>query len=106
MALQSLADALAARDASAPGAAMARVTITVTGVGSLGDYATVLGVLEAQPTIRELSVLGVQGQTLRLQASLRGDVSALGRVLLRDGRLQVDAANPTGDAGLRLRLGK
>lgn len=106
LALQSLADALAARDASAPGAAMAQVAITVSGVETLSDYATALGVLEAQPTIRELSVLGASGQTLRLRARLRGDAAALGRVLQRDGRLQVEVGPPSGDAGLRLRLGK
>ena len=105
-ALTAFADAVAAREASAPGAALAQLAIQVSGVESLADYAAVLNALEAQPTVRELAVVGVGAAGLRLRVRLRGDAAALVRVLQRDGRLQPETGTAGGDAGLRLRLGK
>lgn len=104
-ALQGFADALAARDASAPGAALAQLSVVVTGVESLVDYAAVLNALESLPTVRELSVTAVAGSTVRLRVRLRGDAGGLVRVLARDGRLVADpTAAAAGDGSLRLKL--
>ena len=105
-ALQAFADAIAAREASAPGAALAQVGITVTGVDTVADYAAVLNAIESQPTVRELAVVGVGAGGLRLKVRLRGDAAALARVLQRDGRLQAESGAGGADAGLRLRFGK
>jgi len=106
-ALQGFADALAARDASAPGAALAQLVVVVSGVDSLTDYATVLNTLEALPTVRELGVTSVAGNGLRLHVRLRGDAGGLVRVLAQEGHLVADAAaTATGDGTLRLKLQK
>lgn len=104
-ALQGFADALAARDASAPGAALAQLTVVVSGVETLVDYAAMLTALEALPTVRELAVAGVAGNVVRLRVRLRGDAGGLVRVLARDGRLVADTAGAAvGDGSLRLKL--
>lgn len=106
-ALQGFADALAARDASAPGAALAQLIVVVSGVDNLTDYAAVLNAIEALPTVRELGVTGVAGNVLRLRVRLRGDAGGLVRVLAQEGRLTADAAGTaTGDGSLRLKLQK
>lgn len=106
-ALQGFADALAARDASAPGAALAQLVVVVSGVDNLTDYATVLNAIEALPTVRELEVTSVAGNVLRLRVRLRGDAGGLVRVLAQEGRLTADAAGTaTGDGSLRLKLQK
>jgi hypothetical protein len=105
--LQGFADALAARDASAPGAALAQLVVMVSGVDSLTDYATVLNAIEALPTVRELEVTSVAGNVLRLRVRVRGDAGGLLRVLAQEGRLAADAAGTaTGDGSLRLKLQK
>ncbi len=104
-ALQGFADALAARDASAPGAALAQVAVVISGVETLVDYAAVMNALEALPTVRELAVTGVAGNVVRLRVRLRGDAGGLVRVLARDGRLVADTAGAAaGDGSLRLKL--
>ena len=106
-ALQGFADALAARDASAPGAALAQLVVMVSGVDSLTDYATVLNAIEALPTVRELEVTSVAGNVLRLRVRVRGDAGGLVRVLAQEGHLTADAAGTaTGDGSLRLKLQK
>jgi len=106
-ALQGFADALAARDASAPGAALAQLVVVVSGVDSLTDYATVLNAIETLPTVRELGVTSVAGNVVRLRVRLRGDAGGLLRVLAPAGRLVADAAGTAaGDGSLRLKLQK
>ena len=107
MALQGFADALAARDASAPGAALAQLVLVVSGVDSLADYAAVLNAIEGLPTVRELGVTSVAGNVVRLRVRLRGDAGGLLRVLAPAGRLVADAAGTAaGDGSLRLKLQK
>ncbi len=106
-ALQSFADALAARDASAPGAALAQLVVVVSGVDSLADYAAVLNAIEGLPTVRELGVTSVAGNVVRLRVRLRGDAGGLVRVLAQAGRLVTDTAGTAaGDGSLRLKLQK
>ena len=106
-ALQSFADALAARDASAPGAALAQLVVVVSGVDSLADYAAVLNAIEGLPTVRELGVTSVAGNVVRLRVRLRGDAGGLVRVLAQTGRLVADTAGTAaGDGSLRLKLQK
>ena len=106
-ALQAFADALVARDASAPGAALAQLTVMVSGVDTLNDYAVALNAIEALPTVRELAVAGVAGNVVRLRVRVRGDAGGLLRVLAQEGRLVADSASATaGDGSLRLKLQK
>lgn len=105
-ALQGFADALAARDASAPGAALAQLVVVVSGVDSLTDYATVLNAIETLPTVRELGVTSVAGNVVRLRVRLRGDAGGLLRVLTQKGLLVADAGTTAGDGSLRLKLQK
>ncbi len=106
-ALQGFADALAARDASAPGAALAQLVVVVSGVDTLADYAAVLNAIEGLPTVRELGVTSVAGNVVRLRVRLRGDAGGLVRVLAQTGRLVADAAGTAaGDGSLRLKLQK
>jgi hypothetical protein len=74
-ALQGFADALAARDASAPGAALAQLVVVVSGVDSLADYAAVLNAIEGLPTVRELGVMSVAGNVVRLRVAIEPEIS-------------------------------
>lgn len=106
-ALQNFADALAARDASAPGAALAQLSVVISGVETVVDYAAALNALEALPTVRELAVSGVAGNVVRLRVRVRGDAGGLVRVLAAGGRLVADPAGASaGDGSLRLKLQK
>ena len=102
--LQALADAVAGRDAGAPGAGLTQVNVVVTGLENFPAYTTVINRLEAQPAVRDLVVVEAAGSFLRLRLRLRGDPAALVRVLAQEGSLLVDPTGTGGDGSLRLRL--
>jgi hypothetical protein len=83
------------------------ITVEVSGVNGLDDYATTMNYLEAMTLVRTVALEQVTGDTMRFQLGVRGDATTLRRALALDNKL----APVTSDAGvgpelLQLRLNR
>ncbi len=76
-----------ARVYSASGTALDSLAIEVSGIDTLGAYATTLNYLEGLTLVRGVAVEQVLGDTLKFQVAVRGDADTLRRALALDGRL-------------------
>jgi uncharacterized protein len=72
------------------------IDIEVTGVGELGDYASVQAYLESLSSISHVSVVALTGDSIRFRLATRGGPDALQRTLSLNGRLQSIAAGDNG----------
>lgn len=89
-----------ARVYSASGSAVGSVLAEVAGINDLKAYATTLNYLEGMTLVRAVALEQVQGDTLQLKLTVRGDAAALRRALALDGKLvpaQSTGEAPTGD---------
>lgn len=91
---------------SASGTTLDNLAVEVSGIDTLGAYATLLNYLEGLTLVRGVSVEQVIGDTLKFRVAVRGDANTLRRALSLDGRL-VPTATSDGSSqpaeGLRFR---
>jgi len=80
---------------SASAGALARVSIEVSGIENLHDYAATMSYLEGMTLVRSVSLEQVSGNTMRFQLAVRGDATTLRRALTLDDKLV-----PIADAGI------
>ena len=74
---------------------LSTVSVRVDGVGSLGDYAGLMKELEALSMVRGVAVDEIQGSTVRLDLTLRGDLALLRRVAMLTPTLRpTEASDP------------
>ncbi len=95
-----------ARVYSASGTTIDNLTVEVSGIDTLGAYATTLSYLEGLTLVRGVSVDQVLGDTLKFRVAVRGDAQALRRALALDGRLvpvTTPDVQPQSAAGLQFR---
>ncbi|WP_324314321.1 DUF2066 domain-containing protein [Povalibacter sp.] len=95
-----------ARVYSASGTTVDNLTVEVSGINTLGAYATTLNYLEGLTVVRGVAVDQVLGDTLRFRVAVRGDAATLRRALALDGRLVPATAldtQPQSAEGLRFR---
>ncbi len=79
------------------------VDIEVTGVGDLREYANLQAYLESLTFISHVSVVGLNGDTIRYRLATRGGAESLQRTLSLNGRLQPIAAGDNGIQRFQLR---
>ncbi len=79
------------------------VELDVHGVRNLADYARTQRLLESMTSVSNVSVLSLQGDTVRLQLAVRGGAAPLARMLALNGDLVPDAT-PTDGGALSYRL--
>jgi hypothetical protein len=82
------ADTLAEIFAPASTRGLSTVGIRVEGVDGLRSYAALIDYLESLSLVRRVSVVGLDGNTVRLQIALRGDLELLTRVAALGSRLR------------------
>jgi uncharacterized protein len=91
---------------SAAAGALGSMSVEVSGVNSLDDYATTVNYFEAMTLVRSVALERVIGDTMRFQLGVRGDATTLRRALALDNKLV--PVGPDGDIGsaapLQLRL--
>jgi len=86
------ADTLAARYAPASTRELTTQSVRVGGMSDLQAYAGLLQYVQSLSLVRAVSVEGLDGETVRLKLSLRGDLELLRRIAALDARLQPAAA--------------
>ena len=95
------ADAYAATFAVSGG--LAPVSIEVTGVKDLHDYARVQAYLESLPSVTHVGVEALSGEAVRFQLTTRGGTEALQHVIALEDRLQSAPAGENGILRFQLR---
>ncbi len=93
------ADTLAEIYAPASTRSVNVVALDVHGVNGITDYAGLISYLESLSPVRDLEVESLSGDTVRLRASLRGDVGLLARLFALDSRLQPVMPGERGTTG-------
>lgn len=71
------------------------VSVEVSGIEDLNDYASTLSYLSGMTLVRQVSIEQVSGDTMRFQLAVRGDAATLRRALALDDKLV-----PVQDAGV------
>ncbi|HEY6643462.1 DUF2066 domain-containing protein [Povalibacter sp.] len=102
----NLAASTFARVYSASGTSLDNLAVEVSGITTLGAYASTLNYLEGLTLVRGVSVEQVLGDTLKFRLAVRGDATTLRRALALDGRLVPTATSdalPQSAEGLRFR---
>jgi hypothetical protein len=93
-----------ARVYSVSGTTLDNLTVEISGIDTLGAYATLLNYLEGLTLVRGVSVEQVIGDTLKFRVAVRGDANTLRRALSLDGRLvPTPDPSPQPAEGLRFR---
>jgi uncharacterized protein len=90
------ADRLAARYATPATRSLNEVSIVVSGVQGVRDYAALVQYLEGLSLVRSVEVRELSGDTLRLQLGVRGDLDLLRRIFTLDGRMRSAASETAG----------
>jgi hypothetical protein len=81
------------------------VSVEVSGIRGLDDYASTMNYLEGMTLVRSVAVEQVSGETMRFQLAVRGDATTLRRALALDNRLiPVSEESGVGTDRLQLRL--
>jgi hypothetical protein len=88
---------------AASGASLGSVSVEVSGIRDLNDYAATLNYLEGMTLVRSVALEQVAGDTLRLQLAVRGDATTLRRALALDSTL-LPSTTTDGAATERLQL--
>lgn len=99
-----IADTFARIFAAAAGSS-GSVSVAVSGVNSLDDYAATMNYLEAMTLVRTIALEQVTGDTMHFQLGVRGDAATLRRALALDNRL-VPVNAEAGTDRLQLRLSR
>lgn len=97
---RGLAERLAERFATAPGAAGGSLRLAVAGVGSIDQYGALLAHLRGLDSVDAIDVTAASGDTLLLELRLRGSREQLLRGLALRGQLEPLAEGPTGSLPL------
>jgi hypothetical protein len=85
--IDHVVDELAPQPGEAAGMAESTVRVRIEGVNSLGDYATVVRLLQATPGLRQVAVAQVAGASASFDVSVRGGAAALAQLLAGQSRL-------------------
>jgi uncharacterized protein len=88
---------------AASSGSLGSVSVQVSGIRDLNDYAATLNYLEGMTLVRSVALEQVAGDTLRLQLAVRGDATTLRRALALDNTL-VPSTTTDGAAVDRLQL--
>ncbi|MCK9467998.1 MAG: DUF2066 domain-containing protein [Porticoccaceae bacterium] len=87
------ADSLASRYAYVAGDSAGNIELEISGVESYRDYSRLMALLEGQPMVRQVHILAVEEDRLRLRLGVEGGRDQLRDSLLRGGSLEVVPQN-------------
>lgn len=94
------ADTLAARYAPPSTRGISTISMSVAGIADLGAYAGLLSYLNDLSIVRDASVEELDGDTVRIDVTMRGDRQLLERLGAMDGRL-IPGSDGLSGSGLR-----
>lgn len=90
-----VADRFAARYAVVPSGRDAIVTLVISGVESVEDYARITGFLEGLTAVSRVGLEQAQAETFVFRAALRGDLAQFDQAVRLGGLLESDGSGPS-----------